>query len=362
MVVAAPLRHVREARQLPGQACPRRLRARARGRPVAAEALGRRQDLHLHHPQGLPLLAALERAGDGADVQVHDRAEPQPKDERARALQWLPRRRRRRKRLHDGENAPHRGSRRAREHADDPTRLAGSRPRHPAHDALLLCRPDRHPDRPERPSHDPDGGAILHRLLHARPGGRARAKSELRRQPSAPARPGRADVRRLEAEDRSPDRGRHRRLRDRRRGFGRCRQARCSLRAWQRGGEEREAEVLRQLAPGLRLPHAEHPSAAVPRRAGPAGGQLCDRSPRPGQPRQPVLIRIAPLRSVPAAGDIRLQGRRHLPVCPGCRHGAAAGGREAENRGLLHLQSVALRPDGAGREERPRGKSGSTCR
>ena len=56
-------------------------RARARGRAVAAGALSRRQDLHVHDPQRLSFLAAVDRAGHRPDVQVHDRAHPQPGNE-----------------------------------------------------------------------------------------------------------------------------------------------------------------------------------------------------------------------------------------------------------------------------------------
>ena len=53
--------------------------ARARGRGGAARPLGRRPDVHVHDPEGLRVLAAAPRAGDGADVQAHDRAQPPPK-------------------------------------------------------------------------------------------------------------------------------------------------------------------------------------------------------------------------------------------------------------------------------------------
>ena len=60
--------------------------------PSRCRPLGRRQDLHVHDPQGLSLLAAVERARHRADVQVHDRAHPEPADEGARAVERLPRR------------------------------------------------------------------------------------------------------------------------------------------------------------------------------------------------------------------------------------------------------------------------------
>ena len=62
----------------------RRGPARARGRAVAAGALGRRQDLHVHDPQRLSVLAAVDRAGHRPDVQAHDRAHPQPGNEEPR--------------------------------------------------------------------------------------------------------------------------------------------------------------------------------------------------------------------------------------------------------------------------------------
>ena len=54
---------------------------------LATRALSGRQDVHVHDPQRLPLLAALERAGHGPDVQVHDRAQPEPEAERPGADQ-----------------------------------------------------------------------------------------------------------------------------------------------------------------------------------------------------------------------------------------------------------------------------------
>ena len=80
-LVAAPRRHLREAPQLPGQARPGRLPARARGRPVATDTVAGRQDLHVHDPEGFPLLAALQGTGHRPDVQERDRAEPQPHHE-----------------------------------------------------------------------------------------------------------------------------------------------------------------------------------------------------------------------------------------------------------------------------------------
>ena len=46
----------------------------ARGRRSDAARLRRRAHVHLPHPHRLPLLAAVERAGDGGDVQAHARA------------------------------------------------------------------------------------------------------------------------------------------------------------------------------------------------------------------------------------------------------------------------------------------------
>jgi YVTN family beta-propeller protein len=49
-------------------------RARHRG----AHALTRRTDVHVHDPEGLPLLTAIEPTGDRRNSRLHDRAEPQP--------------------------------------------------------------------------------------------------------------------------------------------------------------------------------------------------------------------------------------------------------------------------------------------
>jgi Bacterial extracellular solute-binding proteins, family 5 Middle len=64
-----------------------------------------------------------------------------------------------------------------------------------------------------------------------------------------------------------------------------------------------------------------------------------------------------PLRpiDVPPARHIWIQGPQHLPVQPCRRQGAPAGGTQTQNRSVLHLQPVALRPVGADRKEQPRG-------
>ena len=90
-----------------------------------------RQDLHVHDPQRIPLLAALQRAGHRPDLQIHDRAGPEPDDEEPGPE--LPGRRRGRQGIHVGQGGSHQRDRRARQHAsvhllapapDLPTRLA----------------------------------------------------------------------------------------------------------------------------------------------------------------------------------------------------------------------------------------------
>ena len=79
------VRDLREAPQLPGQAGL----GQARGSSPRSHSRYRtrsagRQDVHVHDPQRFPLLAAVERAGHRADLQVHDRAHPQPDHEELR--------------------------------------------------------------------------------------------------------------------------------------------------------------------------------------------------------------------------------------------------------------------------------------
>ena len=124
--VAAAVRDLREAPQLPRQGRAGGVPARARGRAVAAGALGRRQDLHVHDPQRLSVLAAVDRAGHRPDVQAHDRAHPQPGNEEPRRQRV--RRHRRRRRLHGRQGGSHRGSHRASKHVDDPADRARAEP------------------------------------------------------------------------------------------------------------------------------------------------------------------------------------------------------------------------------------------
>ena len=94
----------------------------AGGRAVATDALGRRQDLHVHDPPRLSLLAALESAGDRADVQGHDRAHPQSEDAhgaRVGSADIVGA-----GRVHGRQDAAHLRDHRARRHADDPSRSA----------------------------------------------------------------------------------------------------------------------------------------------------------------------------------------------------------------------------------------------
>ena len=74
LAVAARVRDLREADELSRRTGAGRLARPARGRGSSADRVGRRAHLLLPDPEGLPLLAAVERAGHGGDVQVHDRA------------------------------------------------------------------------------------------------------------------------------------------------------------------------------------------------------------------------------------------------------------------------------------------------
>ena len=78
---ADPIRDLREPGHVSRQAGTRRIAHRPRGRRSRADAHGRREDLHVHDSSRLPVLAAVERGGDGADVQVDDRARGEPAPE-----------------------------------------------------------------------------------------------------------------------------------------------------------------------------------------------------------------------------------------------------------------------------------------
>ena len=160
-----------------------RLTARSRGRSVAARALGRRQDLHVHDPQGLPLLPALERACDGPDVQVHDRAQPQPEDEGSGSRNGY---------LSDvvgakayvAGKAPHISGIVARGNTLTVRLVAPAPDFVDSHrSAVLLRGADRHASRPEGGPARPLGGPVLRRVLHARAGSCAEAEPQLPRQP-----------------------------------------------------------------------------------------------------------------------------------------------------------------------------------
>ena len=148
---------------------------------VAADALGGRKDLHVHDPQGIPLLAALERAGHGADVQARDRAQPQPSHEE-------PARTRATCATSSAPKAYESG--RARSHHAESWRegkrltIRLSRPR-PTSLPASRCPPSA-PSRSgrrstPRASGHPLGRPVLRRLVHPRAGRRARAQPELPR-------------------------------------------------------------------------------------------------------------------------------------------------------------------------------------
>ena len=68
-----PLRDLREAPQLPRRRGRGREEARARGRGGPPRGLGRRTHVHVRAPEGLPVLAPVERGGDGRVVPARAR-------------------------------------------------------------------------------------------------------------------------------------------------------------------------------------------------------------------------------------------------------------------------------------------------
>ena len=157
-------------------------------------------------------------------------------------------RRRRRKRLHGRQGAPHQRHHREREQAVDPAGLARSRHRRPAGPAVLLRRADRHPDRPEGPAHDPLGRPLRQSQSYVPGQGVVLVREpQLPREPPSPARsnrPRRSAWRRRRPTSRS---------RPARRTYAfdgvpaaDQPRARRALRAGERCCEERQAAVLRR--------------------------------------------------------------------------------------------------------------------
>ena len=126
------------------------LAAPARGRREPAEGLGRWNDVHVHRAVGLQVLAALEPAGDGGDLQVRDQPRPQPEDELAGGAVHHRHRRRAGRARQEGD----RGIRRhgQRQQADDQADEEGAGLPLADRDAVLLRGPDEHAGRPRTAS------------------------------------------------------------------------------------------------------------------------------------------------------------------------------------------------------------------
>ena len=131
--VAAQLsRRAWRGRSAPRSRCGPRPSHREQGRPL----------VHVHDPSRHALLTTVEPAGHGADVQVHDRTQPQPADGLATGSD-VPPRCRRRPRVHGRQGPPPRRGRGAGRPAHDSPRSA-----------LPTCRPGSPPScsAPSRPT------------------------------------------------------------------------------------------------------------------------------------------------------------------------------------------------------------------
>ena len=106
---ASRLCHLRGAVELSGRVGVCRRAAGTGGRALVAGPLGGSQDVPIHDPQRLSLLAAVESAGHCTDVQGDDRADVESEDE----IPGGPRTHghRRRSRIHGREGAAHLGDR-----------------------------------------------------------------------------------------------------------------------------------------------------------------------------------------------------------------------------------------------------------
>ena len=204
-LVAAPVRHVREALQPSGPAGHRGRTACSGGRSVVHRLAGR-SDVHLRAQADLPL--PHRRAGDCAEL----RGRVQP-NRPARAsvsgsatdARDSGRRRRDRRR-----GRPHLRDPRPRTvQAANPAREAGRRLHSPADDALLLPDPPEHTRGRDRPPGRVR--AVLLRRADHQPADRARAQPVLPRRPPRERRPDRLDARREPRGMPRGDRGRPRR-------------------------------------------------------------------------------------------------------------------------------------------------------
>ena len=341
--------------ELSGQARPREARGSCPRSPESLPGtLGRRQDVHLHHPQRLPLLAAVERARDRTDLQVHDRAQPQPEDEALAPPTATSRRSSAQRPTCSGE-ARHisgivaRGDRLT-VRLDRPTpdlRRSSALP-------FFCAVPVGTPVDPEGVRGHPLGGAVLPRFLHARPRRRAAAQPELPRQPAACVRADRALGRHPESGGDSEGRSGRGRLRDRR---GRCGSQISSSRLATAPAAplpKRGAAVLRESHARRHLPRAEPRASALPGRASPEGGQLRDRPSRAGPPRhassrnpdRPTDQYLPP--GLPGFTDAL-----GLSIHPFPGAGETTGRSDASHGRALCVFGRPLRPDRTDRQSRP---------
>ena len=320
--------------------------------PGRFRALGRRQDVHVHDPRGLSLLAALERARDRRDVQVHDRAQPEPEDQGPRPGTGF---------LADIVGARRRTwpARRGTSPASSPRGdtltirlVAPLRLRAPACDAVLLRGADRHPDRPQGVRLIPSAGPTTSPLSCLQgscskrnpnyEGSRlsSRTRIELTAGVSTSA------VAQIEAgrADYAARRRRPRRLPRLATRYGPASPAAKKARS---GTSKRHA--------GSTSSSLNTHRPALPRRSDPSRGQLRDR------PR--ALARLECPRAVSRAGPPTITCRRvypdsatpqiypFSPISPTARRLARA---ETAERRALHLQRLALRPAGPDPQGEPR--------
>ena len=155
----APLRHLRQARELPGRRRGGRPAPAARGGAGAAGDLGRPAHLHIPDPRRHALLAAIRPAGRRAGVPQHVRARPLAQGRPGPAGASHARRRGRRARVPRRARATRQRDRRPRRPAHDHPQPARRGPPLPLGDAALLRGPARHSCLPARwPGRSPRPG------------------------------------------------------------------------------------------------------------------------------------------------------------------------------------------------------------
>ena len=245
--------------------------------PPRCHAFRRRSHVHLPHPPRLPLLAAVQRAGDGGDVQAHARAR----------LLAEARQRRARPERGAGDRGPavlaRQGRARLGDQGDAATR-SRSRSRRPSGDFLArislphLCPVPlrRRSARPASARPVPSSGPYYVSSI-------ADGRLVLLRNPGYGGhRPRRLGADRLHARRPDPGGGRARRPRHarlpparlRRRSLLDARRCSTALRPGQRGRPRRRAALLPDRRALPRLHRAQRGPPALPRRAAAARGQL----------------------------------------------------------------------------------------